>query len=46
MKGEWHFIRRTNDIRSYTDSSSKAIGKTLKKSQSCPLLICDLNFLI
>ena len=27
--GEWHFLRKSNDIRSYTGGSSKVVGKLL-----------------
>ena len=30
--GEWNFVRRTSDIRSYTRGSSKVIGKLLEKT--------------
>ena len=37
-RGEWHFIRRSDDIRSYTGGSSKVIGKMLKEKSKLPFM--------
>ena len=36
--GKWHFIRRSEDIRSYTGGSSKVIGKMLDEKSKLPFL--------
>ena len=35
-RGQWHFIRRTEDIRSYTGGSSKVLGKMLDEKSKLP----------
>ena len=37
-RGQWHFIRRTEDIRSYTGGSSKVLGKMLDDKSKLPFM--------
>ena len=37
-RGQWHFIRRTEDIRSYTGGLSKALGKMLDEKSKLPFM--------
>ena len=36
--GDWHFIRRTEDVRSYTGGTSKVVGKLLDQSPKLPFM--------
>lgn len=36
--GEWHFLRKTNDIRSYTGGASKVVGKLLDRQSKLPFM--------
>ena len=38
-KGEWHFLRRTDDVRSYIGGSSKVVGKLLERKSKLPFTI-------
>ena len=36
--GKWHFLRRTEDIHSYTENCSKVVGKLLERKSKLPFM--------
>ena len=35
---KWHFLRQTDDVRTYMGDSSKVIGKLFKKNSKLPFM--------